>query len=384
MDVSFLEPVLSAPGPYATVCADVTQTTENADTELELRARAVAANLEKQGAPEAVVEAVRGRLLQGNDGGLVGTLRGCVLVVASDGSVVLDQPLADSPRTEIAEWSPYPDLMPLLRQLPGRVPHIVVVADRVGADITVSAVPGRPIEEKEVEGDSFQIRKFPGGGWSQLRYQHNAENKWVHNAADVAESIASMVRRLSPRFVLVAGDVRARQILTDRASDLWSDLIVSMDEGGRAAGADREPVERRAAELAAEYEARDDARVLEQIEAASAHGLSVTGIALVVEALRKGQVETLVLADEPDGEQLLVGGSPLELGVGQGDMEALGVRDAHSVPADRALVAAAVASSAGVVVLPRAAMPGDIPVAAILRYTDASTPSAQRTEEPTR
>jgi hypothetical protein len=52
------------------------------------------------------------------------------------------------------------------------------------------------------------------------------------------------------------------------------------------------------------------------------------------------------------------------------------------VPGDRALVAAAVASSAGVVVLPRAAMPGDIPVAAILRYTDDSTASAQRTEEP--
>jgi hypothetical protein len=50
------------------------------------------------------------------------------------------------------------------------------------------------------------------------------------------------------------------------------------------------------------------------------------------------------------------------------------------VPADRALVAAAVASAADVVVVPRAALPGDIPVAAILRYTDDSTPHPQRTE----
>jgi hypothetical protein len=134
----------------------------------------------------------------------------------------------------------------------------------------------------------------------------------------------------------------------------------------------------------AEYEARDDAAVLEQIEAASAHGLSVTGTALVVEALRKGQVETLVLADQPDDDELFVGGSPLELGVGQGDLEALGSREAHRVPADRALVAAAVAGRAAVAVLPRAALPGDIPVAAILRYTDASTAQPQRTEEPTR
>jgi len=69
MDVSFLEPVFSRPGPYATVCADVTHTTATADTELDLRVRAVASTLSEQGAPEAVVEAVRGRLLEGNAGG---------------------------------------------------------------------------------------------------------------------------------------------------------------------------------------------------------------------------------------------------------------------------------------------------------------------------
>src|ERR1700710_431033 len=95
MDVTFLGSVTDHPGPFATVCADVTHTTENADTELELRVRAVAENLEKQGAPQAVVEAVRGRLLEGNDGGSAGTLRGRAVVVASDGSVVLDQPLVD-------------------------------------------------------------------------------------------------------------------------------------------------------------------------------------------------------------------------------------------------------------------------------------------------
>jgi Bacterial archaeo-eukaryotic release factor family 2 len=377
MDVSFLEPVFTASGPYATVCADVTHTTENADTEVELRVRALAQQLTDQGAPEAVVEAVRSRLLEANEGGDVATLRGRALVVAADGSVVLDQPLVDAPRREVAEYSPAPDLMPILRQLPGRVPHIVVIADRVGADISVASLVGRPEIEDEVEGDSFQIRKFQGGGWAHHRYQHNSENKWIHNADNVAERIASLVRRLHPRFVLLAGDVRARQILSDRASDLWSELVVSMDEGGRAAGADREPVDQRAAELVAEHEAREEADAVEKIGSAAAHGLAVTGTASVVEALRKGQVETLVLADQPDDEKLLVGSSPLLLGTEQGDMDALGVQEVHSVPADRALLAAAVAGSAGVVVVPRAAMPGDIPVAAILRYTDDSTPKAQ-------
>ncbi|SFU02730.1 hypothetical protein SAMN05660657_04862 [Geodermatophilus amargosae] len=377
MDVSFLAPVFEADGPFATVTADVTHNTENADTELDLRVRAVADKLTEQGAPSAVVEAVRSRLLEGNDGGEAGTIRGRAVVAAADGTVVLDQALADVPRQELAEWSPRPHLLPVLRALPGRVPHVVVLTDRVGADLTLAHLPGHADEEETVEGDSFQIRKIQGGGWAHHRYQHNAENKWVHNADDVAEHIASVVRRVHPRFVLLAGDMRARQILTDRASGLWSDLIVSIDEGGRAAGADREPVERKAAELVAEHEARDEAETVEKISSAGAHGLAVTGTANVVEALRKAQVETLVLADPADDEQLLVGASPLELGVDQADMDALGVQEVHSVPADSALLAAAVASTAGLVVVPRAAMPGDIPVAAILRYTDESTPTPQ-------
>ncbi len=377
MDVSFLEPVFTASGPYATVCADVTHTTENADRELDLRVRAVAEKLQEQGAPEVVVETVRGRLLEGNEGGDAGTLRGRAVVVSADGTVVLDEVLADVPRDPVVAWSPQPDLVPVLRQLAGRVPHVVVITDRVGADISVATLAGRPGEEEQVEGDTFHMRKVKVGGWAHNTYMHTAENQWEENAGRVADEIASLARRLPLRFVLVAGDVRARQILTDKANGVWKDLVVTMDEGGRAAGADREPVARRAAELVAEHEAHDEADAVEKIQSAAAHGLAVTGTASVVDALRKGQVETLVLADQPDDEKLLVGASPLEIGVDQGAMEALGVQEVHSVPADGALLAATVASSAGVVVVPRTAMPGDIPVAAILRYTDDSTPTAQ-------
>ena len=375
MNVSFLEPVLTTARPFATVCADVTHTTENADTELDLRVRAIADKLSGQCAPEPVVAAVRGRLLEGNDGGEAGTLRGRAVVVDATGSVVLDQPLADAPAREVAEWAPQPDLLPVLRQLAGRVPHIVVLIDRVGADITFVNLPEREDEQASVEGDTRHIRKFQGGGWAHHRYQHNTENIWIHNVDGVAKEIDAMVRRHDVRFVLVAGDVRARQILTDRAGS-WSHLVVSMDEGGRAAGASREPVDTRAAELVAEHEARQIAESVEKVQAAAAHGLSVTGRDRVVEALRKGQVETLVLAGDAEDETLLVGDSPLELGVNQQDMDALGTHGSV-VPADRALVQAAVASAAEVVVVPRAAMPDEVPVAAVLRYTDDSTSSGQ-------
>ena len=375
MDVTFLGSVTDHPGPFATVCADVTHITENADTELDLRVRALADRLAEQGAPEAVVEAVRARLLEGNEGGEAGTYRGRAVVAGPDGTVLFDAPLAAAPRAESAEWSPMPDLVTVLRALPGRIPHVVVVADRVGADITVATAPGLPVEEKSVEGDRFLMRKVKVGGWAHHRYQHNAENVWVHNVQQVIDEIDTLVDVTGARFVLLAGDVRARQIFTDRATPKISAVLVDMAEGGRAEGADRSVIDQRVEELVAENEAAEQAKVVEQVNAAAAHGLAVTGTALVVEALRKAQVETLVLAEEPDDEQLYVGTAPLEIGVGADDMTALGVTDAAQVPADRALLRAAVGSNAGVVVVPRSAMPGDIPVAAVLRYTDDSTPS---------
>ena len=272
----------------------------------------------------------------------------------------------------------------MLRQLPGPVPHIVVAHRPVGADITVSGVPGQPVEEQEVEGDSFQIRKFPGGAGrstatSTTREQVGAQRRRGRRAASP---------RWSRRLAAAVRAGRRRRRGPGRSSPTGpatvADLVVTTDEGGRAAGG--RPVSRSTARGRSWSPSTRPARSprrSSKLEAASAHGLSVTGSALVVEALRKGQVETLVLADEPDDEKLLVGCSPLELGVHRADLDALGAQESHTVPGDRALVTAAVASGAGVVVLPRAAMPGDIPVAAILRYTDASTPSAQRTEEPT-
>jgi hypothetical protein len=374
MDVTFLGSVTDHPGPFATVCADVTHTTENADAELDLRVRALADRLTEQGAPEAVVEAVRGRLLEGNEGGEPGTYRGRAVVAGPDGTVLFDAPLAAAPRSETAEWSSMPDLVTVLRALPGRVPHVVIVADRVGADITVATAPGLPTIETSVEGDTHFMRKVKVGGWAHHRFQHNAENVWIHNVQAVIDEIDALVDSSGAQFVLLAGDVRARQIFTDRATPKISAVLVSMEEGGRAEGADRTVIDDRVQELVAEHEAAQDAAVLEQVSAASAHGLAVTGTALVVEALRKAQVETLVLAEEQDDEELFVGTSPLELGVSTEDMSALGVSDPARVPVERALLRAATGSNAGVVVVPRAAMPGNIPVAAVLRYTDDSTP----------
>jgi hypothetical protein len=94
----------------------------------------------------------------------------------------------------------------------------------------------------------------------------------------------------------------------------------------------------------------------------------------VVEALRKAQVEVLLVSDRLADEEVLVGPGPLDLALAEAALTAAGADEVHRAPADRALLRAAAGSGAEVVLLPPAALPDDTPVAALLRYSDAATP----------
>lgn len=61
----------------------------------------------------------------------------------------------------------------------------------------------------------------------------------ARNADGVAAELDRVVRRVRPRFVLIAGEERARHLLQERMSPAVADLVVTTDVGGRAAGADR-------------------------------------------------------------------------------------------------------------------------------------------------
>jgi hypothetical protein len=106
MDLEFLRPALDAPGPMVTVCADVTHTSEKADTELDLRVRAINGRLTELGAPEAAVKAVTERLVEGNDDPDAGTLRGRAVVADGTGEVRFDSPLVAAPLREVVADGP--------------------------------------------------------------------------------------------------------------------------------------------------------------------------------------------------------------------------------------------------------------------------------------
>lgn len=373
MNVAALSPVLSATGPFATVAIDVTHVSESAQTELELRVRAVTDRLSELAAEDTVVDAVRERLLDDD-----GSQTGRALVVAGDGAVVVDIPLVGTPVHELTDLAPLPDLLPLVRQLPGRVPHVVVLVDHLGADVTVSSAPGLEMIDESIEGDTQYSHKVKTGGIGDHSFQHSTEDVWRSNAKAVADRVGRLAHRSGARFVLVAGGPRSRSLLVDQLPTGIANLVITTDEGGRGDGADLSGVSRRVEELVAEHEARADAEIREQLDSAGAHGLAVHGVSGVVEAMRKGQVETLVLGDGPMDSQLAVGADPISIGNDVAELSDLGVTDGLLAPADRVLLRAALATDADVVVLPAAVMPGGTTVGAVLRYSDASTPGGPK------
>ena len=83
MRLTGLQPLVRARGPFASVCLDVSRTTENADDELRLRWKSVEGTLSDDGAPGPLVDDLAERLLEPLPYG--GELQRYVVVTPSGG-----------------------------------------------------------------------------------------------------------------------------------------------------------------------------------------------------------------------------------------------------------------------------------------------------------
>ena len=108
---------------------------------------------------------------------------------------------------------------------------------------------------------------------------------------------------------------------------------------------------------------------------------AVTALDDVIEVLRRGQVSELVLHVDAlsqglSEQQLWVGDEPLQLASSAEDLAAIGVSDgARQLPADVALVRAAIGQDAGLTFAEDGSVDLVDGVGAILRWSDGSTPS---------
>ncbi len=380
MHLHWLKPLLGRPGPFVTVHLDASPAEVAGESGTVDRWRSVRRGLERDGAPTALLDEIAERLAR-PDGRR--DAHGRVIVADADG-VVVDRVLDTAPAQSRGVYGPVPVLSPAVRASEESVCYLLVAADRTGADLRWveageqdSSVPAA----ETVDGGHDDVHKVREGGLAR-RGQTRAEDSWQRNAEAVAAVVDKRVRDKAPDLVVLTGDVRAVALVREALGQHVSDLLVEVAGGGRGEGVRQEAFEARVAEAVAEHRSRRrDAQVERYREAQGRGEGAVAGLDDVVEVLRRGQVDELVvtvaaLDENLASRTLWVGPDPLQVATSASDLAAMGVSDADAreLPADVALVRAVLGQDAGVTFVDD----GDALVeglGAVLRWADGSTPS---------
>lgn len=361
-------------GPFASIYLDATHASESGETEVQLRWRSLRAELAGKGADDRTLEAID----EVAGGHLDVAGRHGQFIVAAAGEVLLDEVTRRPPLREIGRWSPLPHVLPYLVDRSTQIPHLTVLIDRTGADV-YTVLDDIHSEQSSVEGGAeYPLRKTGRDVWNERAFQNRVDNAWETNSKEVAQTINL---HLPPevQVILVAGDVRARNLVTEELSKVLPQRVTvrQLDHGARAEGASREALdaEVRSALLHFVWAERHD--ILARLQqAVGRHDYAVTGIAAVLDALRKAQVDTLVLSDDPSSTATAsIGPEPLLLAETDAELSDLGVLEIQHERLDAALVRALAGSGAGLVITPGGHQYVEQGIAALLRYTDASTPT---------
>lgn len=356
--------LLDHSGPFTTVHLATEGAVEDAAARLDVAWRNTRSQLDQAGAPAAALDAIAAEV----DGAHA---RGPSLyaVAGPDRLLVVEHP-EQVPARDLATVAPLPVLAPLLTWRQSVVPHVVVLVDRTGAD--VSAVPrrGEPIEE-EVTGDTdAPIHRAPAGGWSQRRFQERVQNAWASNADDVAAVVARLVPRVGARLVVVAGDVRAVELLQKALPDEVG-ALVEVVPGSRAADGSDAEIEEAVARQVRTAAAQETVALLEKFrEERGQDDRAAEGPEATLLALAKAQVDTLLVAADPgDDRTAWFGPEPTLVAPDAGSLRGLGVASPVEARLVDVAVRAALGTGAGVWVVPANGGPAG-GIGAILRWSD--------------
>ena len=369
MDLHDLTSLLTAEGPFVTVLVESESDVEQAADKYDLEWKNVIKQLEDLGVAEPVRAAVSDARGEHSEGG-------ARLVVANvpTGEVQLAVSLPSAPQRPFVESGVLPRLLPLLQDTSTAVPHVVVLADRTGADVSAFYDTGKVVDEITVKGQTLHLRKVHGGGWSHLRYLHRAENGWATTATEIVTAISELASRVGAELVVAAGDQRELTLVKENLPERLRPLFVEVP-GGRSHDGSEALVRRRIADAVALHAAQSTLDLLAEYgQERGQDKRACDGVPDVVACLRKAQVQTLLVTTDVDPETTLwFGPEPSMLGVTREEVVGLGADKPQQGPLVEALLRAAAATGADVQLVPH--QPEQAPrggVGALLRYADAS------------
>lgn len=380
MKLESLKPLIGHRGPLSWVCIDLTPADEVGDRDLRGRWNGLRRRLEQDGAPPETLEAMAGIVLRPTH---VPGPHGRLLVL--DGTEVLfDRVLSAAPPREGAGHGGIPALTAAAQAAEDAVRYLLVEVDRTGADLSWSGTGVAEVPDTVEGGHDVHHRSERAGSLARSRMQARIEDSWERNAEAVAAELDRAVATHHPELVLVTGDVRAVALLRAEVGRATQPLIVEVPGGSRADGVKESVWAAHVHEALEEHRARRRAKVTAQFTEGLGRGDgAVSGLGDVVAVLRRSQALDLVIVQDEAGgvgqladRSLWVGPDPLQLAERPSELAALGVAEGEGqqVPADAAVVRAAVAQDAGITFARAGTVTAADGIGAVLRWHDPATP----------
>lgn len=369
------------PGPWTTIYVDGSTGTVDGRASDEILPRSVAQEMKATGAPDEDVDAAVAALGTTAKGMPDPVTR---FLLVNDGQAVLNEFLPGDPvGLTVTATGPIPDLTPLLRHMPEDFAYLVAEVGHHGGEVYLRFADGDEEHvtssepDSTVEGDTMHTRKLGSGGWAHRRMQQHAEKVWKMNSREVASEIDRISAEHDVQLIIVAGDIRARQLVADEVSQESRAKLGIIESNTRADGADEEAFLEQVKQLVALTMATRQHDLLERLAEKEGQGTrtSAVGRGSVITALQQAQVESLLL--EPtawDGETLLALDAAPWVATSEADTAGAGVLG--EAPALAALVRAAALTDAQVTMYPSGALEQK-PIAALLRWpTGPDVPAA--------
>lgn len=336
-------------GPFVSVYLETDPEAEPASHTSDVHWRDLRRQLVAEQAPAGALEAIESLVPDAHRYGVtmaaIAGERGLLLVDHHDEPLVRD----------LGRVATLPSIGPILEWRERRPPYVVALVDLAGADLFAFA-RGEEVDE-ETAGDQDPhdplLHKVSSGGWSQHRYQRRVERHWDEDAKAVAEELAAIADRVGARVLLAGGDPRALARLREALPEPHARQI-EVIPASRAADGNEDHAAEAIERAVATAVARDHAQALAAHRELSEKGLAGTGAAATLEALGQGQVQLLLVNDDPDDDRRAYCSlDPFACAMEPAPLRALGVEPLPARLVDVA-VAAAFTSGAMVRIVPAA------------------------------